>query len=309
MRLATVTVTYNPDLAILETQLRQLPADALRVVVDNASTAATREALSRLCAEQGAVLVANAENVGLATGVNIGASKARELAPDLAHLLLLDQDTEPGQGGVDALVRAYEALLTQGYPPGCAGPRMVDAHTGLQHGFHCMTRWRWLRRFPAANETAPVRLANLNGSGTLVPVEIFSTLGGLDDALFIDHVDTEWSFRVLSAGYALYGIPHVAFVHRMGDASVRFWLFGWRVWPSRSPKRHFFLFRNAVILMRREYVPRVWKAWAGAKLVLTAISHGVLDKNRRNQYREMRAGISAGLKVRRDAPDSSLSNH
>lgn len=294
-RLATVTVTYNPDLAILEAQLRQLPADALRVVVDNASEAATREALSRLCAQQGAVLVANAENLGLATGVNIGASKARELAPDLAHLLLLDQDTEPGPGGVDALVRAYEALLTQGYPPGCAGPRMVDAHTGLQHGFHCMTRWRWLRRFPAANQTAPVRLANLNGSGTLMPVDIFSTLGGLDDALFIDHVDTECSFRVLAAGYALYGIPHVAFVHRMGEASVRFWLFGWRVWPSRSPQRHFFLFRNAVILMRRNYVPAVWKAWAVAKLLVTFAVHALTDPRRKDQCQAMLRGLRAGL--------------
>ncbi|MDI3260764.1 MAG: glycosyltransferase [Sinobacteraceae bacterium] len=295
MNLATITVTYNPDLAILEAQLRQLPIDALRVVVDNASDAAMREALGRLCADHGVVFIANAENLGLATGLNIGARKALELAPELAYLLLLDQDTEPGPCGVETLVNAYETLLQQGYPPGCAGPRMVDAHTGLQHGFHCMTRWRWQRRFPPATQTEPVRLANLNGSGTLIPAHIYRELGGLDDALFIDHVDTEWSFRVLAAGYALYGMPQVGFIHRMGEASVRFWLFGWRVWPSRSPRRHYFLFRNAVILMRRDYVPGVWKAWAVAKLLVTFAVHALTDPRRKEQCRAMLHGLREGL--------------
>lgn len=295
MNLATITVTYNPDLGILDAQLRQLPADALRVVVDNASAPDVREPLRALCEAHGVVFIANAENLGLATGLNIGARKALELAPDLAYLLLLDQDTEPGQGNIDALVRAYEALLAQGCPPGCAGPRMVDAHTGLQHGFHCMTRWRWLRRFPPVMQTEPVRLANLNGSGTLIPAAIYRELGGLDNALFIDHVDTEWSFRVLAAGYALYGIPQVGFLHRMGEGSVRFWLFGWRVWPSRSPRRHYFLFRNAVILMRRDYVPAVWKAWAVVKLFVTFAVHALTDPRRKEQCQAMLRGLREGL--------------
>lgn len=295
MNLATITVTYNPDLAILATQLRQLPADALRVVVDNASTPDLREPLRALCEAHGAVFIANADNLGLATGLNIGARKALEIAPDLAYLLLLDQDTEPGPDGVQSLLKAYEALLEQGYPPGCAGPRLVDAHTGLQHGFHCMTRWRWLRRFPPDTQTEPVRLANLNGSGSLIPTPIYRELGGLDDALFIDHVDTEWSFRVLATGHALYGIPQVGFLHRMGEASVRFWLFGWRVWPSRSPRRHYFLFRNAVILMRRNYVPTVWKAWAVIKLLVTFTVHALSDPRRKAQVQAMLRSLRDGL--------------
>lgn len=295
MSLATVTVTYNPDIGILENQLAQLPTNALRLVVDNASESPLRNQLAALCEAHGAVFIANAENLGLACGLNIGARKAFELVPQLAYLLLLDQDTEPGAAGAQTLVNAYEALLQQDHPSGCAGPRMVDAHTGLQHGFHCMTRWRWMRRFPLATQTAPVRLANLNGSGMLIPAHIYRQLGGLDDALFIDHVDTEWSFRVLAAGHALYGIPQVRFTHRMGEASVRFWLFGWRVWPSRSPRRHYFLFRNAVILMRRDYVPVVWKAWAVAKLVFTFAVHALSDPRRKEQSREMLRGLRQGF--------------
>lgn len=303
MQLATITVTYNPDLAILETQLRQLPTHALRVIVDNASEPATRERLARLCEGYSVVFVQNAENLGLATGLNIGARKALELAPTVQYLLFLDQDTEPGLDGVDDLVQAYEALLAQGFLPGCAGPRMVDAHTGLQHGFHCMTRWHWLRRFPPATQTEPVRVANLNGSGTLVPAAVYRALGGFDDALFIDHVDTEWSFRVLAAGYVLYGIPQVAFVHRMGEASARFWLFGWRLWPVRSATRHYYLFRNAITLMRRDYVPWPWKIWATPKLLLTLAIHLTLGPNRRGHFRNTVTAVRDSLHLgRRTVP-------
>lgn len=295
MNLATVTVTFNPDIRILETQLAQLPTDALRVVVDNASDAQTRLHVQHLCESRGAVFVGNADNLGLATGLNIGARTALSHAPDTAYLLLLDQDTEPGPDGVDELVEVYKGLLAREFLPGCAGPRMVDAHTGLQHGFHCMTRWRWLRRFPPATQTEPVRVANLNGSGTLVPAAIYRALGGFDDALFIDHVDTEWSFRVLAAGYALYGIPQVAFVHRMGEASARFWLFGWRLWPVRSATRHYYLFRNAITLMRRDYVPWPWKIWATPKLLLTLAVHLTLGPNRRGHFRNTVTAVRDSL--------------
>jgi rhamnosyltransferase len=151
-----------------------------------------------------------------------------------------------------------------------------------------------------------VPCTNLNGSGTLVPIELFLQLGGLDEALFIDHVDTEWSFRVLAADLGLRGIPAAVFKHRMGQSSVRYWLLGWRIWPSRSPQRHYFLFRNAVLLMRRPYVPRVWKFWAVVKLALTAIMHGLFDRERRAQWRQMRQGVREGLRVTSTPPSCRM---
>jgi rhamnosyltransferase len=82
----------------------------------------------------------------------------------------------------------------------------------------------------------------------------------------------------------------------MGEASRRIWLFGWRVWPSRSPQRHYYLFRNAVALMRRQYVPVVWKTWAVAKLVLTAVVHGLHGDRRREQLQQMWRGARAAFK-------------
>jgi len=294
--LAVITVTYHPDLAVLRAQIESLPEAALKVMVDNASPADLREALEELCATRPhSVFIANDTNLGLPAAINQGVRRAREELPGCCYVLFLDQDTEPAAGGVLSLLKWYAKLNADGVNPGCIGPRLVDVETGLDHGFHQIAGWRWVRRYPAPGDF-PVRCANLNCSGTLMSTEVFVRLGGLDESFFVDHLDTEWAFRVLAAGYQLYGIPSVAFRHRMGQKTWRFWLGSWRVWPYRSPYRHYLLFRNSVWLMRRRYVPAVWKFWASIKLVLTMIVHALMDAERIPQLGSMAKGIAAGLR-------------
>ena len=293
--LATITVTYQPDIEILRRQFTQLPSDAVRIVVDNASAPYLLDPLRELAEQHDVRLVVNEANVGLAAATNQGIQLARDLG--CGSVLLLDQDTEPGVGGITDLRHAYHRLLVDGARPGCIGPRMVDPITGVEHGFHRMKGWRWVREFPPPGTIAPVPCANLNGSGTLIPMEMIDALGGLDDAMFIDHVDTEWAFRAIDAGFGVYGAPNVAFAHRMGERTIRFWWLRWRLWPYRSPLRHRYLYRNAVALIRRGYVPRIWKLWAVMKLLLTWVVHVLFDRERFAQTAAMVGGIKDGLRM------------
>lgn len=292
--LCTVTVTFNPDITLLEAQLRALPQACNKIIVDNASSTNLLDEIQSLadCTPNVCVL-RNGSNVGLSAAINRGVQAAAGLKPVPEFVLLLDQDTEPQAGSIAALLAAFRVLEHDGQKVGCVGPLLFDPQTGLTHGFHQCTRWRWKRIYPTAASIAPVPCANLNGSGTLVRVELFLRLRGLDESLFIDHVDTEWAFRVLAHGYRLWGIPNAVFRHQMGETSVRFWFFGWRVWPARSPQRHYYLFRNAVTLMRRPYVPMVWKAWAVAKLALTVGVVGFQRNQRREQLRQIWRGVRA----------------
>lgn len=293
---ATVTVTFNPDIDLLRTQLETLPRESMKLVVDNASHAKVFEHIQALVSETpNARLLRNDKNLGLAAAVNVGVRTMYEVAAGARFVLLLDQDTEPTSGSIGALLADFEALQSRGERVGCVGPNLLDVATGLAHGFHQCTRWRWKRFYPASDSADSVPCANLNGSGTLVPIDLFLELGGLESDLFIDHVDTEWAFRVQANGYRLFGVPRAIFHHRMGEASRRIWLFGWRVWPLRSPVRHHFLYRNAVILMRRNYVPRVWKSWAVAKLVMTACITLVIGPRRFSQIHAMCRGVSEAL--------------
>lgn len=294
--LATITVTYHPDLAVLRAQLMQLPSEAMKIVVDNASQGELKADLRRLVESFGAEFLENEANIGLAAATNQGIDRA--LAAGCKRVLFLDQDTEPGESGVASLCAVQDRLRDEDPTPACVGPRLVDAVSGMDHGFHQIRGWRWVRVRPAAGDHAPIRCANLNGSGTIVPREILEALGGLEADFFIDHVDTEWAFRVLANGYGLLGAPGISFRHRMGERTWRFWWFGWRIWPYRSALRHRYLFRNAVCLMRRPQVPLVWKAWAMAKLASTMAIHAAFDASRRSQVRAMTLGASDGLKGR-----------
>ncbi|WHZ19261.1 MAG: dTDP-rhamnosyl transferase RfbF [Rhodanobacteraceae bacterium] len=298
--LATVTVSFNPDIALLETQLRALPAPCTKFIVDNASRPELVAQIEALASRvENVRVLRNDSNIGLAAAVNRGVDAASELAAPPRFVLLLDQDSEPQPGSVESLIAAFEALEHAGEKVGCVGPLLRDPDTGLTHGFHQCTRWRWKRVYPPIGSTAPVPCANLNGSGTLVPVSLFRQLHGLDEPLFIDHVDTEWAFRVLASGYTLWGIPSAVFVHRMGQSSVRFWWFGWRVWPSRSPQRHYFLARNAIVLMGSDYVPTVWKIWASVKLFIVLVVHLAFDRRRFEQAQGLISGIRNGLHARK----------
>lgn len=288
--LATVTVTYAPELDVLGRQIAQLPRAARRIIVDNGSSSEHVAALRTLAGESGAVLIANATNLGLAAALDVGIGDALAAGCDL--VLLLDQDTEPGPGDVDALVAARAGLVPQFGQFVCVGPRLVDPATGLEHGFHRIQGLRWTRARGAG--ALPVECASLNGSGTLAPATLLRCVGGPEAALFIDHVDTEWSFRAIAGGGRLVGIPSVSFVHRMGDRTWRFWLGSWHVWPYRPPRRHYYLFRNATTLLRRPYVPFVWKVWVLPKLVLTAVVHGMFDGARRGQLAAMWRGACDG---------------
>jgi rhamnosyltransferase len=297
MALAIITVTFNPDVSVLARQLAELPADARKVVVDNASRVELRQEIRQLLVDRADILfLQNDANVGLAAALNQGARAALRCAPEVRYLLLLDQDSEPGPGEVERLLGAFVHLAAEHPKLGGVGPRLLDVDTGLQHGFHQISGWRWIRRYPAEGVSEPVPVAGLNGSGTLMPAAVFAELGGMDESLFIDCVDTEWSFRVLASGYSLYGIPDVRFRHRMGISGMSFWFFGRHVWPYRSPGRHYYLFRNVVRLLRMRHVPPVWKFLAPLKLMATLTVHLLFDRARSAQISQMLRGLRDGIR-------------
>lgn len=302
--LVCITVTYNPDLDALRRQRDRLPPASKWIVVDNASGEDVWNHLLTL--DRGYsndLFLRNQSNIGLASALNQGLSLARRSFPGVDYALLLDQDSEPDAGSVEKLLGTMEVLTACGQPIGCVGPRLMDRHTGLQHGFHQCTRWRWKRAYPASDSKDPVPCASLNGSGTLFPLWLVEQIGGLDEHFFIDHVDTEWSFRVQANGYALYGVPDALFEHGMGEQGRRFWFLGWKVWPERSPRRHYYLFRNAGFLLRRNYVPRVWKFWALLKLGLTVVVVLTLGPRRIEQMRQMGQGFMSGVTAKDAVPD------
>lgn len=293
MQCASITVTFHPDGQLLAKQLQALPEGWLKVVVDNGTPEQEWRSIGSILGEFSNIEVIRLHsNRGIAAAQNAGMQRLSDLNA-CTHFLLLDQDTEPLTGAVEGLAAAYSRLKSRGLAVGAVGPCLRDPSTGVEHGFHKVDGWRWVRVSPVGPD--PVRCDSLNSSGTFMALDVALALGGMDEGLFIDHVDTDWSFRLMASGLELYGVPSVSFLHCMGDKTTRLWVAGWRVWPVRSAIRHRYLFRNAVLLLGRPYVPRIWKLWAVIKLSLTALVFSLSGPDRLLQVKNMVAGVWDGL--------------
>ena len=292
MRLACITVTFNPDLHVLQSQQQALPRESLRILVDNASQDELLGKLQVFARERDITLIRNGENRGLAAALNQGAQYAIEQR--CSTVLLLDQDTEPTSSAVHLLSNTFDKMQREDPRIDAVGPRLQDPDTFTEHGFHRIKGWQWTRLYPAP-DSSPVECDNLNGSGTMMRTSRFIALGGLDESLFIDHIDTEWSFRIRARGGRLFGIPAALFHHRMGLGAQRLWLLGWRTWPKRSAQRQYYLVRNTVWLLRRAEAHVVWRVWATVRLLVAASIATAIGPNRFEQLNEMRKGLFAGF--------------
>jgi rhamnosyltransferase len=246
-RVCAVIVAYKPVIALLERALAATaPQVASLLLISNDDHELP---LSR-----------PPGNVSLVQfGVNVGLGKAYNLAVEWAgrenatHLLLLDQDSVPDAGMVDALLTGFAA----GERVAAAGPRWRDRQSGEDGFFVRFGRWSARRyRVPAA-AVAPVDF--LISSGSLLSLAALNDVGPFDEALFVDHTDTDWTLRARAKGYTLCGVGSAGLEHSFGETSIVIRGAGVRRRIAvHPPDRNYLLLRNSLLLWRRPYAPWPW---------------------------------------------------
>ena len=294
-----VIVTYRPDMSALEAQLARLrPQVSAIVLLDNASDEATRTALDELASRFSATLLVNPRNLGVAAALNQGIDRAR--SQGATHVLLMDQDSLPAIDMVATLHAALARLAVHG-PVAAVGPVAEDLRNGdlapfVRIGFP-------LNRKIPASAGQDVRCDFLITSGSLLPMAALDAVGGMDEGLFIDNVDLEWSFRAAGAGHALHGVGDARMGHRIGEG-VRRLPFGASF--VHSPVRLYYMMRNRVLLYRRAETPGLWIAQDVPRALLKLLRFSLLVPPRGANTRAMLAGLRDGLLGRSGAkPDNA----
>lgn len=276
---------YRPDAACIA-RANRLAQYGHCVVVDNTENAAAQAGLA-----PGIEYVANGANLGIATALNQGIE--RLLRAGVRVALLFDQDSEPS----DALLRELPAAMLREVDAGrrvaLIGPAYEDARLG---GTAPFVRFG----FPALQRVAPegtelIDVDFLITSGSCVNLAAWPQVGAMDDSLFIDFVDVEWCVRARAAGYRVAGAPWLRLAHTLGGEPAR--VLG-RSYPGHSPLRHYYLFRNAVALMKRRYMPWKWKANELLKMPFRLAIYGIWLKPRRSHVHMALLGIWHGLRGR-----------
>jgi rhamnosyltransferase len=242
--LCAVVVTYHPAPDVLE-NLRVLASECGRVlVVDNGSAP---EVLAAMAAVPGICLMPQGLNLGLAAALNLGVERALDSGFEWA--VTFDQDSQPEPGMVRAMWATHLAL------PRAAmiGPRIHEEGAEPKN-------YRWVtrhaacpglfRRIGCERRDLP-EVTMMVTSGSMIELAEWRRLGGFDNGLFIDYIDTEYCLRLLRAGCTVAVSGGAVLRHRLGERQNQVVL-GRVVRPTHhAPFRHYYMARNRITVWRR----------------------------------------------------------
>lgn len=299
VRTFAVIVTHRPDIASLAAQLESLQAQVADIViVNNGSFGAADAVLKDLVSLFSAEIIWNTHNLGVATALNQGIAHAR--SQGATHVLLMDQDSLPADDMVvrlqDAIVRLQQKEKVAAVGPVAEDLRNAEIAPFVRIGFP-------LNHKIAADSGQIVQCDFLITSGSLIPIEVLDAVGVMDEALFIDNVDLEWSFRAARAGYRLYGVGDARMGHRIGDEIQRLPLGASVV---HSPVRLYYMMRNRVLLYRRSATPFLWTAQDLPRALLKLLRFSIWVQPRAANAGAMLQGLRDGLLGRTGAkPDNA----
>lgn len=287
-RVMAVIVSFHPDVEALHALIEQLLSQGTAVVVvDNGSEMATVERMLT-GANDKVHWICLPENRGVAAAQNLGIRLAR--LQQMSHVLLLDQDSRPAEDMVGRLIEAWAHLQSAGRQPAVVGPRYTDERQDNPPPF-ISTRWGRLVRQRRRSGELTCEVDYLISSGSLIALPVLDEVGPMDEGLFIDYVDIDWGWRARSRGFQCFGAWEASMAHDLGDEPVVLW---GRAIPVRSPERYYYMFRNALVVLRRAYVPWRWRIVESYRLLLRAIVWSAVGPNRKSSARAIAAGLKDG---------------
>ena len=257
--ISVVIVAWNSSeelAATIPAVLRELADGDELVVVDNASSDGTAEAVARLAPD--AVLVRESENLGFAEGINRGAAAASgEL------LVLLNPDAVPRPGFREGIVRpladgrgwaAWQGLVT------AENGAVLNTAGGVLH--FTGVAWAGGAGEPVPASLEPHEVPFLSGACLAVPRETFLRTGGFDGDYFMYHEDVDVSLRLRLEGGTV-GLEPSAVV----DHDYEF---------SATPAKYRYLERNRWSTVLRTYpgplLAAVMPAMIATELALVVVA-------------------------------------
>ncbi|MCH5717222.1 glycosyltransferase family protein [Niabella hibiscisoli] len=89
-------------------------------------------------------------------------------------------------------------------------------------------------------------------SGSVVNLLLFAEIGGFDEQLFIDEVDSEYCFRLNQKGYRTIKLKNIFLNHSLGVVSAHRSLKNFKETPRtlHSPLRVYYMIRNYLYISR-----------------------------------------------------------
>ena len=207
--LGALIVLFHPSDEQLARVVAMRTACDRLLVVDNSPQPDRRAEL--LLGDAGIALQYHGNRHGIAGAFNCGLSALFEQGADA--VVLFDQDSEAPAGYFAVMHDRCASLNGQAF---LLGPRIFDEND-QRYLPELATSGLAVERLSLRADAELQRCAFLISSGCVISREAFARLGRFDEALFIDHVDTEYCLRALLRNVPLYVVPSLVLSHRIGS--------------------------------------------------------------------------------------------
>ena len=288
MRFCSIIVTYNPDLPHLEVVVgSMLDANLSVVIFDNSEFSRSSENKNFLLDKfsDRIIIIARGSNVGLSVAFNVSVRNIINLNSDIDAFLFFDQDSTVNKQSLLELIDSYKLLKKLNVPVGVLGAQPVDENGDLYRVSSAKDRHG--SNLPKSMLTAEFVISSFS----LVPATTFETVGFFDERLFIDLVDSEFSFRCSKFNLLNIIDTKVRFLHVIGTDRVSF--LGRKLSIS-SPLRNYYQARN-ILLVAKKYHWYFWSAKLISRRFVQFSLSGIRNRDLLKRYKYMFQGLKDGV--------------
>ena len=269
--LGVVIVFYNGDenvLRLVDTFSEFI--DAICVVNNHSEHGI--EILDILGKREDVTLINNDTNYGIAYALNQGLEYARNREKN--YLLTMDQDSFIDMNDIQHLLESIRST----YCCVSVGPYYGESEPDTEK---------------------PTKTVNyLITSGNIIDVSAAFEIGGFDEKLFIDCVDIDFSFNILTHQKKMLKCGNAFMQHKIGeyDYSKLFKI----KYKGHSPLRYYYIYRNNILIYRR-----YWKKlpYLCLKLFLSLLRNScqliLVETNKKEKMMQAMKGIKDGIRSKK----------
>jgi rhamnosyltransferase len=287
-KICAVMVCFYPDIRELENHMKSIigQVDKL-IIVDNSEEPTKRDPWTERNHENKIEWIALRANLGIGAAHNVGIKMALEQS--FEGIVLLDQDSNPPDNLVSSLVAGVQFLEGHGVKVACIGPEIFNKNTNENYIPLVNKGLQFNEHFSEKDV--------LISSGTLLLSKAVKEIGLMDESLFIDLVDFEWCWRAKNYSYKVFSTNQVRMGHMVGQKNIKILNLYNLLIPS--PIRHYYQFRNTLLLIQKGYVPKYWKFKALAERGIDCIVYPLFVSPRLQRIRYIIRGIIDGFANRK----------
>ena len=289
---SAIIVTYNPDLLTLKMQFESVVNQVDSVIyIDNCSDNINDidSFVNELIRDsQKITLIKNSINKGLGFAQNQGIKIAIENKS--THVLILDHDSILRPNFIKNLFSVETELINDNIKVAALGPIYINEKTNETYP---ITKYYgpFIKRIIPDKDA--VKASFLISSGCLIRMEAINDIGLMNEDLFVDYIDVEWSYRATNMGYSLFAVPKSKMSHTVGDKRMS--IFG-RTISVHTPIRRYYLTRNSIHMLRMPYVSLGYKLREIVFNVLRIIVFTLVSDERLKFLKYSLKGLYDGLR-------------